>query len=139
MPGVHKMPTIAFRPNSGWELALIEERAALSGMHKKNFISRSCIYSNICVVGKKENIQKIVDAANEVQITMREIVRQLKSGDFSMSEEGFEDVRNDVLAIAVTLVDILNGAAYLFDKEPKQDNQHWKRDLEVEQLGEALR
>ncbi len=37
MPEKHKEPTIAFRP-SAWERAVIEQRAALSGLHKKDFI-----------------------------------------------------------------------------------------------------
>ena len=50
----HKEPTISFRP-SAWERAIIEQRATLSGMYKKDFIARSCVYSNIVVVGKKED------------------------------------------------------------------------------------
>lgn len=61
MPGKHKEPTIAFRP-SAWARAIIEQRAALSGIYKKDFITRSCVYSNIVVVGKKENIQRIVES-----------------------------------------------------------------------------
>ena len=56
MPGKHKEPTIAFRPSS-WQRALIEERAKMSGLPKKDFIARSCIYANIIVVGKKEVVQ----------------------------------------------------------------------------------
>lgn len=52
MPGQHKEPTITFRP-SAWEKAIIDQRIALSGMRKKDFLVRSCIYSNIVVVGKK--------------------------------------------------------------------------------------
>lgn len=37
MPGVHKNNTISFRP-SEWERINIEERAALSGMAKKDFM-----------------------------------------------------------------------------------------------------
>ena len=84
MPGKHKNPTIAFRP-SDWQRALIEERAAMSGHYKKDFIIRSCIYSNIVVVGNQANIKRIVDALQEMQCTMKEIVRQLQSGDFSLS------------------------------------------------------
>ena len=60
MPGKHNKPTIAFRPSSSWQYSLINERAKLSGMAKKDFICRSLIYANICVVGKKENIRIIV-------------------------------------------------------------------------------
>ena len=77
MPGKHNKPTIAFRPSSSWQYSLINERAKLSGMAKKDFICRSLIYANICVVGKKENIRIIVDAVQELQYAMQEIVRDL--------------------------------------------------------------
>lgn len=139
MPGKHKMPTIAFRPNSWWEYALIEERARLCGMNKKDFYTRSCIYGKICVVGSKENIQKIVDAVSELSITMREIVSQVEAGDFSLSGEGYEELKYDLLTLSVTVVDILDGAAYLFDKKPLEDTKHWKREVELEQLGKILK
>jgi hypothetical protein len=139
MPGNHKgHPTIAFRPDSQWQYDLIDERARLSGLYKKDFIMRSCIYSNICVVGKKENIQRIIDAVQEMQIVMKEIVGQLKSGDFNLTDDSMQEIRNDLLTVSITAVDILNGAAYLFQKEPVLDNQHWKAELELEQLRNAL-
>lgn len=137
MPGKHKNQTIAFRP-SDWQRALIEERAAMSGHYKKDFITRSCIYSNIVVVGNQANIKRIVDALQEMQCTMKEIVMQLQSGDFSLSGDAYKEMKEDYLAMAITVVDIVNGAAYLFDKTPDMDNQHWKADLELEQFREML-
>lgn len=125
MPGVHKNPTIAFRVD-GWQRALIEERVKQSGLLKKDFIARSCIYSNIVVVGKKENIQRIVDSAKEMTEVLEDIVRQLKSGDFSCSDKAYEEMHNDILAVAITVVDILNGASYLFDKEPPLAGKDFK-------------
>lgn len=140
MPSNHKgRPTIAFRPSTAWQYALIEERVRLSGMYKKDFIIRSCIYSNICMVGTKENIQRIVDALQEMQMVMKEIVGQLQSGDFSLPDESFQELRDDLLAISITAVDIVNGAAYLFGKEDDRDNQHWKAELELEQLRSVLK
>lgn len=52
MPGQHRDPTISFRATQ-WERAMIEERVRSSGLYKKDFIARSCIYSNIVVVGTK--------------------------------------------------------------------------------------
>ena len=43
---------------------------------------------------------------------MREIARQLQSGDFSLSEDAYKEMKEDYLAMAVTVVDIVNGAAY---------------------------
>lgn len=137
MPGKHKEPTIGFRP-SAWERAIIEQRAALSGMYKKYFISRSCVYSNIVVVGKKENIQRIVDALQEMQIVMREIAGQIQSGDFSLSEKSYQELKEDYLALVVTVVDIVDGAAYLFAKEPPSMRRNWKAELELEQFKHVL-
>ena len=82
MPGTHKQSTIAFRPSSSWQAALINERCKLSGMNKKDFICRSIIYSNICVVGKKETVQVVVDSLQEMEYALKEIVSQLEAGDF---------------------------------------------------------
>ncbi len=137
MPGKHKDSTIAFRP-SEWERALIEQRAALSGMYKKDFIARSCIYSNIVVVGKRENIQRIVDALQEMQMVMKEIAGQIQSGDFALSDDSYQEMKRDYLALAVTAVDIIDGAAYLFDKESPQTKKNWKAELELEQYRHVL-
>ncbi len=137
MPGKHKDSTIAFRP-SKWAKALIEQRATLSGLYKKDFITRSCIYSKIVVVGKKENIQRIVDALQEMQIVMKEIVSQIQSGGFSLSEESYQELKEDYLSLVITIVDIVDGAAYLFDKEMSSDRKNWKAELELEQYRSIL-
>ena len=133
MPSHHKgHPTIAFRP-SAWSRAIIEERAALSGLYKKDFITRSCVYSTIVIVGKAENIQRIVDKVDEMRITMNEIAGQIQSGDFVLSDESYAELKEDYLALAITLVDILDGAAYLFEKEPPKNRRNYKAELELEQ------
>lgn len=138
MPSHHKgHPTIAFRP-SEWARALIDQRAALSGLYKKDFITRSCVYSNIVVVGKEENIQRIVDAVQELRTVMIDIAGQIQSGDFILSDESYEELKQDYLALAITLVDILDGAAYLFEKKPPENRRNYKAELELEQLRHAL-
>ena len=138
MPSHHKgHPTIAFRP-SEWARALIDQRAALSGLYKKDFITRSCVYSNIVIVGKEENIQRIVDAVQELRTVMIDIARQIQSGDFILSDESYEELKQDYLALAITLVDILDGAAYLFEKKPPENRRNYKAELELEQLRHAL-
>lgn len=137
MPGNHKDSTISFRPSS-WQRALIEERALMSGLQKKEFIIRSCIYSNIVVVGKQMHIKRIVDALQEVQYTMKEIGGRLQSDNLFLSDYAYKKMKEDYLAFVITMVDIINGAAYLFDKSSDADNQHWKADLELEQFREIL-
>lgn len=138
MPSHHKgHPTIAFRP-SEWARALIDQRAALSGLYKKDFITRSCVYSNIVVVGKEENIQRIVDAVQELRTVMIDIAGQIQSGDFILSDESYEELKQDYLALAITLVDILDGAAYLFEKKPPENRRNYKAELELEELRVVL-
>ena len=55
MSGVHKNPTISFRI-SDYERREIEARIKASGMMRKTFFTRCCIYGRICVVGKKETV-----------------------------------------------------------------------------------
>ncbi len=137
MPGIHKYSTISFRPNT-WERAIIEQRAALSGMHKKDFIAQSCMYASIKVEGHQENVQRIIDAVHDMQTEMREIAGQIQSGNFTLQDESWQEMKEDYLALAVTLVDIIDGAAYLFEKEPPSVRRKWKADLELEQIRRAL-
>lgn len=115
MPGIHKNNTVSFRPTA-WEKTMIEERARLSGMLKKDFIARSCIYSNICVVGDKRNVQKILDAVQDMRCEIKDIASQLMAGDVVLSEDGFSEMKMEYLAMCLALVEILDGAAYLFDR-----------------------
>ena len=55
MSNQHKHPTISFRISDA-ERKQIEARILASGMMKKDYFVRSCIYNRICVVGKKETI-----------------------------------------------------------------------------------
>ena len=90
------------------------------------------------VVGKRENIQRIIDAIQEMQVVMREIAGQIQSGNFSLSDDGFEELKEDYLSLAITVVDILDGAAYLFEREPTSKHRNWKAELELEQYRHVL-
>ena len=48
-----------------------------------------------------------------------------------MSGECYKELKEDYLAFVITIVDILNGAAYLSDKKPDSDNRHWKEQQEI--------
>ena len=60
MSNQHKNPTISFRISEA-ERKQIEARILASGMMKKDYFVRSCIYNRICVVGKKETIYPLVE------------------------------------------------------------------------------
>lgn len=108
-------------------------------MYKKDFITRSCIYSNIVVVGKTDHVQYIVEELRETQLVIKEIAEQIQSGNFSLSDESYRELKEDYLAFVITIVDILNGAAYLFDKKTDSDSRHWKEELELEEYRHVLK
>ena len=139
MTGKHaNNPTVVFRP-SRWAVSLIEARAKLSGLYKKAFLTRCCVYSNIIVTGTPENIQRIVDSLQDTQATLRVLAGDLRSGEFYISRENYDELREDLLALTVTMIDIIDGAAYLFNKSPPERTINWKLELEREDLREALK
>ena len=66
MSGTHKYPTISFRI-SPREREEIEAKIFTSGMKKKDYFVRSCIYNRVCVVGKKETVYQIVERLQEME------------------------------------------------------------------------
>jgi hypothetical protein len=73
MSGVHKHPTISFRV-SDREREMIEAKILASGMQKKDYFVRSCIYNRICVVGKKEVIYQLVEELQNMQTDILSMV-----------------------------------------------------------------
>ena len=72
MSNQHKHPTISFRISDA-EHKQIEARILASGMMKKDYFVRSCIYNRICVVGKKETIYPLVQTVNALYLQLLEI------------------------------------------------------------------
>jgi len=63
---------------------------------------------------------------------------QIQSGVFLLSEEGYQALKRDYLALVITVVDIVDGAAYLFEKEPPANRRNWNAKLDLEQFRHAL-
>ena len=137
MPGVHKYKTLSFRP-SDWEREMIEKKAELSGVAKKDFIAKSCIYSNICVVGNEKNIQRIVDVVEEMSYTMKELSSGIATGEFPVSGDAFKEMAEQYLITCNVIVEILDGASYLFGHKFDKDEMAKRRSERVEQLLHSL-
>lgn len=98
MSNVHKNPTISFRV-SEWERREIETRIKTSGLLKKDYFVRSCIYNRICVVGKKETIVPMLEEMQNMQIILKEVAEDFKNGEVTLSEAGLEEMRCDFAEI----------------------------------------
>ena len=121
MSGVHKHPTISFRV-SDREREMIEAKILASGMQKKDYFVRSCIYSRICVVGKKEVIYQLVEELRNMQTNLSELVKQLEQQEITLTADGLEDIRNDCMDMLQAIIAMLDGAKYLWQgaKEEKE-------------------
>ena len=118
MSGVHKYPTISFRI-SPREREEIEAKIFASGMSKKDYFVRSCIYNRVCVVGKKELIYQLVEELKIMQTNIREVTEQFEQAEVILSAEGLQDVRNDCLDMLKAILWMLDGARYLWQGEEK--------------------
>ena len=78
MSNQHKNPTISFRITDA-ERKQIEARILASGMMKKDYFVRSCIYNHICVVGKKETIYPLVQTVNALYLQLLEMQKAFTS------------------------------------------------------------
>ena len=117
MSGVHKNPTISFRISER-EREEIEAKIIVSGLNKKDYFVRSCIYNHVCVVGKKELIYKLVRELRMMMETHQEVTKQFEQSEVFLSKDGLEDMRLEYLNLLKTMIWMLDGAKYLW-----QDNK----------------
>lgn len=120
MSGVHKYPTISFRI-SPRERDEIEAKIIASGMQKKDYFIRSCIYNRVCVVGKKEVVYRLVEELQLMQANIADVVSQFERQEVTLSDEGLEQMRNDCLDMLKAILWMLDGAKYLW-QETKENN-----------------
>ena len=124
MSGVHKYPTISFRI-SPREKDEIEAKIKASGMKKKDYFVRSCIYNKVCVVGKREVIYQLVEELQLMQYNIAEILKQFEEQEILLSDEGLEQMKNDCLDMLKAIIWMLDGAKYLWqgtEKSPDSGN-----------------
>ncbi len=113
MSGTHKYPTISFRI-SPREREEIEAKIFASGMKKKDYFVRSCIYNRVCVVGKKETVYQIVEKLQEMQSRMEELAEQIKGEKPEVTTEEIRELQTTYEDMLKAILWILDGAKYLW-------------------------
>lgn len=121
MSGVHKYPTISFRI-SPREREEIEAKILASGLSKKDYFVRSCIYNRVCVVGKKELVFKLAEELRDMQTNLKEMTQQFESTETMLSREGMEDLKHDCMDMLKAILWMLDGAKYLWVNEQTKKN-----------------
>ena len=114
MSGVHKNPTISFRITED-ERRQIEAKIIASGMSKKDYFARSCIYNRVCVVGKKETVYRLVEVLREMQTVIQEVAEQLRKEETTLTNEGLQEMQTDFVNMLKAILWMLDGARYLWE------------------------
>ena len=117
MSNQHKNPTISFRITDA-ERKQIEARILASGMMKKDYFVRSCIYNRICVVGKKETIYPLVQTVNALYLQLLEMQKAFTTTNTSHtlpSSEDIKELQTEYTNMLSAIIDLLDGAKYLWE------------------------
>ena len=116
MSNQHKNPTISFRISEA-ERKQIEARILASGMMKKDYFVRSCIYNHICVVGKKETIYPLVETIYNLYqqlLVMQTAFLDSTAAELPTTEE-ISALQTDYENMIKAIIDMLDGAKYLWE------------------------
>ena len=122
MSNQHKNPTISFRISEA-ERKQIEARILASGMMKKDYFVRSCIYNRICVVGKKETIYPLVE-------TIYDLYRQLQVMQNAFLDStavklptstDIASLQTDYKNMLSAIIEMLDGAKYLWEGDKSHE------------------
>lgn len=122
MSNQHKHPTISFRISDA-ERKQIEARILASGMMKKDYFVRSCIYNRICVVGKKETIYPLVQTVNALYLQLLEMQKafikccQHQTLNNLPTSDEIKELQNDYNNMLTAIIDLLDGVKYLWEGE----------------------
>ena len=122
MSNQHKHPTISFRVSDA-ERKQIEARILASGMMKKDYFVRSCIYNRICVVGKKETIYPLVQTVNALYLQLLEMQKafvgyyQDQNPDNLPTSNEITELQTSYNNMLSAIIDLLDGAKYLWEGE----------------------
>ena len=118
MSNRHKNKTISFRITEA-ERQQIEARILASGMMKKDYFIRSCIYNRICVVGKKETIYPLVQTVNALYLQLNKMQKAFTSSDRNIdtlpSSDEINELQTEYTNMLTAIIDLLDGAKYLWE------------------------
>lgn len=118
MSNRHKNKTISFRITEA-ERQQIEARILASGMMKKDYFIRSCIYNRICVVGKKETIYPLVQTVNALYLQLLEMQKAFTSSDRNIdtlpSSDEINELQIEYTNMLTAIIGLLDGAKYLWE------------------------
>ena len=125
MSDQHKHPTISFRISDA-ERKQIKARILTSGMMKKDYFVRSCIYNRICVIGKKETIYPLVQTVNALYLQLLDMQKEFieccepSALNNLPTNDEIKELQTNYNNMLTAIIDMLDGAKYLWKGDPHE-------------------
>lgn len=120
MSSRHRNPNISFRITDA-ERKQINAQILASGMMKKDYFIRSCIYNHICVVGRKETIHPLVQTVNALYLQQLEFQKVFTASDRSLdalpSADAINELQTSYTNMLTAIINLLDGAKYLWEED----------------------
>lgn len=97
--------TIAFRLSES-EFKTLEARIASSGIRKTDYYIRSCLNGQIVVVGSRENINRLINELQEMELMLKVLLDEILNGNSINVGEEISKVKDDYVSMVEAIYEI---------------------------------
>lgn len=100
---------VAFRVTPQ-EYKTLEARIAVSGIKKNKYYIDSCLYGRIVVVGSRQNIDRLIDTINEMELMLKILADEIKQGEYIKTLDKICEVKDEYCSMLASLLELMHEA-----------------------------
>lgn len=100
---------VAFRVTPQ-EYKTLEARIAVSGLKKNKYYIDSCLYGRIVVVGSRQNIDRLIDTINEMELMLKVLADEIKQGEYIKTLNKVCEVKDEYCSMLASIIELMHEA-----------------------------
>ena len=108
---------VAFRVTPQ-EYNTLEARIAVSGLKKNKYYIDSCLYGRVVVVGSRQNIDRLIDTVNEMELMLKILADEIKQGEHIKTLEKICEVKDEYCSMLASIIELMHEADKQVNKKP---------------------
>lgn len=108
---------VAFRVTPQ-EYNTLEARIAVSGLKKNKYYIDSCLYGRVVVVGSRQNIDRLIDTVNEMELMLKILADEIKQGEHIKALEKICEVKDEYCSMLASIIELMHEADKQVNKKP---------------------
>lgn len=108
---------VAFRVTPQ-EYKTLEARIAVSGLKKNKYYIDSCLYGRVVVVGSRQNIDRLIDTVNEMELMLKILADEIKQGEHIKTLEKICEVKDEYCSMLASIIELMHEADKQVNKKP---------------------